>query len=398
MRKCPKCGRNNNPTRKYCTRCGASLLKGAVEETPEEKTAVPEAEPVTTAETPQRPEAQPETTTADRGSVRPSQVQKDRVRPVERHIEKTEFEKAQETFERADGFGIEEGDSGIVETRMLRASEVRELLDNMAELAETDTPQTPDMIQQSDPSQLGATEPIAPPMPTTQDLEEGILGSKSTLIDRPEPPPPAAPLPEPPIEPAAQVGFAPISPVESPPPEAVTPKPAPETTPPPVIPEPAMAAAVSPPTDDAVPEVEALVAKIHDPEYFADGSISKGLVDLRHLHVEMKQVEAELEGVRTRQETEVLNYRNTVEVKRIRQESLQEEARHAKDEWNDAEKELRRAEDRKKKEISSREKRIEKIQKNISKSESDIEKRVRALNKEKEKRAKEEKARQEKEK
>ncbi|MHA2241664.1 MAG: zinc-ribbon domain-containing protein [Candidatus Thorarchaeota archaeon] len=404
MRTCPKCGRNNNPTRKFCTRCGASLLAGAAEEAPKEKTAVPEKEPVTPIETPPSPKAQPEPAIAAHKSVRPSQVQKDRVIPAERHVDKTELEKAQEAFARAEDVGIAEGDSGIVETRMLRASEVRELMDNMSELAESSQHQTPDMMQPP-----GSTEPVSPPIPSTQDLEEGILGSKSALIDRPEPPPPAAPPPEPPIETAVQQGFAPIAPAGAPPraagappgaagapPGAAAPKPTPEPTPPPVTPEPVMAAAVSPPVDGPVPEVEAIVAKIHDPEYFSDSSVSKGLVDLRHLHIERKQVEVELEGVRTRQETEVLNYRNAVEVKRIRQESLHEEARHAKEEWNDAEKELRRAEDRKKKEISSREKRIEKIQKNISKAESDIEKRVRALNKEKEKLAKEEKARQEK--
>ncbi|MHA1934434.1 MAG: zinc-ribbon domain-containing protein [Candidatus Thorarchaeota archaeon] len=386
MRTCPKCGRNNNPTRKFCTRCGASLLGGAVEEPPKEKTAVPEKGPMRTVETPQTPEAQPETTIADHKSVRPSQVQTDRVIPAERHVDKTELEKAQEAFARAEDVGIAEGDSGIVETRMLRASEVRELMENMSELAESSQHQTPDMMQPP-----GSTEPLAPPIPTTQDLEEGILGSKSALIDHPEPPPPAAPPPAAPsLEPAAPPGFAPVSPAGTPP-GAVVPKQTPEPTPPPVTPEPVIAAAVSPPIDGPVPEVEALVAKIHDPEYFSDSSVSKGLVDLRHLHIELKQVEAELEGVRTRQEAEVLNYRNAVEVKRIRHESLQEEARHAKEQWSDAGKEFSRAEDRKKKEISSREKRVEKIQKNISKAESDIEKRVRILNKEKEKLAKQEK-------
>jgi chromosome segregation ATPase len=114
------------------------------------------------------------------------------------------------------------------------------------------------------------------------------------------------------------------------------------------------------------------------------------LTDLRHLHVELKQANTDLATVNAHLENDVQNCRNSAEVKRIHYESIQEQARLAKEEWNASDKEYRAAQDRKKKEISTRQKRIEKIKKSISKAESTVDKRVRDL--EKEKKAQQEKA------
>ena len=125
MKTCPKCGRANSPTRKFCMRCGASLLKPLEEETPE-------PEPVKPMATMPQPDAsRPEKDSISTGDrwARPSQVEKDRVRTTP--VKKTEMEKAMEVFSKADQVTPQESQSGIVEERMLRASEVHELLEKM---------------------------------------------------------------------------------------------------------------------------------------------------------------------------------------------------------------------------------------------------------------------------
>jgi hypothetical protein len=371
LRECAKCGRQNQPTRKYCTRCGASLLK-IVDEV---KPAAPEKPIVTpTPVAPVTPVADP---TADEPLVRPSNVETDRLRPAERHVEKTELEKAQEAFARAESVGIEEETgAGIVETRMLRASEVRELMDSAESWSE------PAPTQPSEP--LEGQETSAPPaMPTPGDIERGILGTKSEFVDKPEP------IPEPPqpsVESIAPSG-APVTPA----PKPIPPKPASAMTP--ITPAPSPTPTVEAKATAAPPDVTAEMweyeAKVPDKAYLDDVTIKGALSDLKHLLIELKQVESDLGTCRSRQDESVLQYRNAAEVKRINFESLNEQTKHAKDEWNDAEKEYRRAEDRRKNEISSREKRIDKIQKQIKKGESSITKRTKDLEKAKQKLAQE---------
>lgn len=359
MRTCAKCGRANQPTRKYCTRCGASLLKIAEEEKP------PAPEKPIVTETPAAPVAPPATPAADAPLVRPSKVETDRLRPAERHVEKTELEKAQEAFARAEDVGIaEETGAGIVETKMLRASEVRELMDSAAGWSEPAPTQ---------PSETLET-PAPPAMPTPKDIERGILGSKSEYVEKP------APIPEPP-QPSGESIAPPGAPVSPKPAPAITPAPTPTPT--------VEAKATTPAPQDVTAEMWEYEAKIPDKAYLKDVTIKGNLSDLKHLLIELKQVESDLRTCRSRQDESVQQYKNTAEVKRVNFESFQEQVKHAKDEWNDAEKEYRRAEDRRKNEVSSREKRIDKIQKQIKKGESSMEKRVRALDKEKEKLAQE---------
>ncbi|MFW9870510.1 MAG: hypothetical protein ACFFFO_01990 [Candidatus Thorarchaeota archaeon] len=379
MRECAKCGRQNQPTRKYCTRCGASLLR--VED---EQPQASEKQVVTKAPAaPAKP--QPEViSAAEEPLVRPSKVATDRVRPPERHVEKTELEKAREAFARAEDVGIEEATGeGIVETRMLRASEVRELMDSAAGWAETAPPQptaTPD----------GPETPAAPSMPTPKDIERGILGSKSEYVEKPDPIPEPTP-PQPSVGPVSSPPGAPSAPTTIPKPQTTIPpqpsiKPAPKTPSPPAAPKTSPAAVA---TQDVTAEMWEYEAKVPDKVYLEDVTIKGTLSDLKHLLIEMKQVQTDLSSCKARQDEAVLQYRNTAEVKRINFESLQEQSKHAKQEWNDAEKEYQRAEDRRKKEISSIEKRLSKIEKQINKAESTMTKRVKDLDKEKEKRAQE---------
>jgi hypothetical protein len=302
---------------------------------------------------------------------------------------KSELEKAREAFARAEEVGIEEGDEGIVETRMLRASEVRELLESAAEY-EAEPPPMPAQPEVTEPG--APPQPAPPAMPTPKDLEEGILGSQSSLVEKPVPPASPSPPPEtsgpPSGSPPAAAPAAPKPPA-APATPAPTPKPpTPTEKPPPTAPTPAPAA-VPPPSvpiaQQVIPEVEVIEMKISDPEYLKDKKISSTLTDLRHLHIELKQANTDLDTVTAHLENDVQNCRNSSEVKRIHYESIQEQARLAKEEWTAAEKEHRAAQDRKKKEISTRRKRIDKIQKSIKKAESTVEKRVKDLDKQKEK-------------
>jgi hypothetical protein len=372
LRECPKCHRQNQPTRKYCTRCGASLIQVADEQPATPEPVVPETPKV--IETPSSEPAP----AVDEPLVRPSKVATDRVIPPERHVEKTELEKAQEAFAKAEGVGIEEatGD-GIVETRMLRASEVRELMDNAASWAETQ-PAQPSGVMES------PEEPASSPMPTSADIEKGILGSKSEFVDKPKPVPEPSPsqleVSTPPTSTGPPGAPAAAPPTASAPPPVSTPAPAPKPA--------ATKTVESPP--DVKGEMWDYESKIPDKEFLDDFNIKGILSDLKHSLMELKQAEADLSSCSTRHDETVTQYRNAAEVKRMNYESLQEQAKHAKEEWNDAEKEYRLADDRRKKETSSRQKRVEKIQKQIKKSESMMNKRVKELNKEKEKRAKEE--------
>ena len=114
MRSCEKCGKANQPTRKFCIRCGASLIKKSKPQavtTPAPTPAphVPETPAPVISPTPQ-----PEPTTANQ-SVKPSEVSRDRVRVAGGSKKKSELEKAQEAFAKAETVGIDEADgSGIV--------------------------------------------------------------------------------------------------------------------------------------------------------------------------------------------------------------------------------------------------------------------------------------------
>lgn len=195
---CEKCGKANQPTRKFCIRCGASLIK---KELP--KTAAPAPAPAPTpdaAPTPQATPAKPVSTTTNDKWVKPSEVSRDRVRVVGSTRGKSETEKAREAFAKAETVGIDEEDgSGVVESRMLRASEVRELLEGPGMMPGQEVP-PPTMMEGSEPLPPEAAGMMQPSMPTSSQIEESILGSKSAFIEKPVAPTPTpspAPNPEP---------------------------------------------------------------------------------------------------------------------------------------------------------------------------------------------------------
>ena len=137
----------------------------------------------------------------------------------------------------------------------------------------------------------------------------------------------------------------------------------------------------------SVPEIQSILASLPDPAYRQDPQIIGIINDLKNLHTELAQFNSDLDTVRIRLESEVQDCWNVAEVKRIQFESIEEQLRLAKQEWNDFTKVYQQAEKRMKNEISSREKRIKDIQKRIEKTEDQVGKRVKDLDKEKEKQA-----------
>ena len=150
-----------------------------------EKPAPAPSEPVTAdpaSKAASAPTPPPEPTTEEEW-VKPSEVNRDRVRSVSSGKRKTEMEKAQEAFAKAETVGIDEEGSGVIETRMLRASEVRELLEgpDMSAAADTGVP-APTMMDGSEPLPEGAEELMMPQVPRGTDVEQQILGSKSVFV------------------------------------------------------------------------------------------------------------------------------------------------------------------------------------------------------------------------
>ena len=77
--------------------------------------------------------------------VRPSQIVRDRIIVTKYTRVASELEKARRAFARADAIGIKKETAGIVETRMVRASEIPELMRKARERKKTPIRETPDM-------------------------------------------------------------------------------------------------------------------------------------------------------------------------------------------------------------------------------------------------------------
>ncbi|TFF91314.1 zinc ribbon domain-containing protein [Candidatus Thorarchaeota archaeon] len=254
MRNCEKCGKANQPTRKYCIRCGTKLVRAPK--------PAPERAPLPTAEAKERSrvivgsetaqqetkaEETPSTTTGDQW-VKPSEVARDRVRHAAGSSKrKSELEKAKEAFARAETVGIDEEGTGVIETRMLRASEVKELLEGPGMMEGSEEFAQPQMMPGSEPLPPEAAATMQPAAPSQSQIEKQILGSKSGFVEEeakpPEPPAAAPPGTGPPAasvvsadfssakyEEASEVPAQPTAaPAPAPPPEKPPAAPTPET-------------------------------------------------------------------------------------------------------------------------------------------------------------------------
>lgn len=105
--------------------------------------------------------------------VRPSQIVRDRIILTKYTRVESELEKARRAFARADAIGIRKETAGIVETRMVRASEIPELMRKARERKRTSSRETPDM----DAMRTGETL-----TPAREAAERKMLGALSTYV------------------------------------------------------------------------------------------------------------------------------------------------------------------------------------------------------------------------
>ncbi|MHA1423378.1 MAG: hypothetical protein ACTSW8_03535 [Candidatus Thorarchaeota archaeon] len=374
MRTCASCGKANNPIRKYCTRCGKSLIQLKEEKpTPVPASVVTETPiPAVTAPSDQYVRSDTVKATTDDEWVRPSQVSRDRVRSGSPSSAKSEMEKAKEAFARAEGVGIEEAEgSGIVETRMLRASEVRELMGEGATIGQDTQPPT-----QPAPSTVPAPAPAAPaaaPEPASTPPPASITPTAGP----PEAPAAATPAPQP--TPAPE-------PAAMPSPRVVTPPAAAPSIPvKPPSPAPVATSPSSISLDTRIPEVEEILSQVTESEDLQDGKIKDLVARLTTQHAELRTVKEDFSNVSTRLDEFVRSCQNDAEVKRIHYESLCEQERFAKQEYESSKKEYERVDKRRKKEISTLEGKVKTVEKNIAKSKDALKKRIEELDKVREK-------------
>ncbi len=340
--------------------------------------------------------------TTDDKWVRPSQVARDRVRSKSTSRGKSEMEKAKEAFAKAEGVGIYEPDgSGVVETRMLRASEVRELMGEGAVITQESAPATPPTTQPTPAPAPSTTQPTLPPPeagpkptpaapPATQPTLPPPEASPKPAAPpvTPSQPPVAAPSPQPapiptPTAPAtnkSEFAAKPTPPVQTPPPAAPV-----RTSVKPPTPEPTVTSAASISLDTRVPEIEEILSQVSEPEDLQDRKIKDLIAGMTTQHAELRRVREDMANVTARLDEFVRTCQNDAEVKRIHYESLCDQERFAKKEYESAKKEFERVDKRRKKEISSLEGKVKSVEKNISKSEDAVKKRITELDKVREK-------------
>ena len=393
MRTCASCGKANNPIRKYCVRCGKSLLTSKTDQST--KTSTPKSSQPESIETP-RPHPEPEvppksvsttpSVTSGDQWVRPSEISRDRMRTTSSSKGKSEMEKAKEAFARAEKVGIQEEGGDIVETRMLRASEVRELMQDMS--AQPQTPQqpiqrTPNAPIQRSTNMTQETPPVVAPKSAPMHTfaeKERVPSTPAATIS------PPLPRKEPPISMVApqrgslaEEGKTTIMEQQPPKSPGVLAKPRPATI------EPANVAPLTSVKETDVQEMEAIMSCIANSEDLQDGKIKDFLAELTNLHREIQLVTANQIAISSQLDARVRDSHNKAEVKRIHFESVNEQMRLSKQEWDDAKDEFEKAENRRKREISALEDKIKNIQKRIDKAEGGVKKRVGELNKVREK-------------
>ncbi|MFW9920018.1 MAG: hypothetical protein ACFFED_10485 [Candidatus Thorarchaeota archaeon] len=373
MKMC-KCGKANQPTRKYCIRCGASLIE--VDELGQEaqNQSVKVEDTANKFALESKSKGVPSPTTGDKW-VRPSQVERDRVRAAERHIEKTEFEKAQEAFSKDKS---SEGDE-----RMLRASEIRELMTETHEDTAQPVSTQRHVPEVSESPKAVSIERSVPPqaVPTEKDHQTKTMERE---------PPTMTPIAK--SVPASISSVPPemVKPATSP----ITPKEQTEPTLPPSAfpstPEPKQ-----PPQDESdhssaessvlrPTEITGMPTKPVMPVRTPgeDSIVRELTADITHYQQQMQQLESELESLKLDHDAERRWLNTVTETKRIRVESLEEDLKKAKDELGEAKKELQNAENRMKKEINEAQRRIDSQTKRIKDAEKARQKREQELKKE----------------
>jgi hypothetical protein len=368
-------------------RCGKSLLTSNVDIVTKQSTPTtnqPEPELKRTQKisevTPKPAAGTPNVTSGDQW-VKPSEISRDRMRTASSSKGKSEMEKAKEAFARAEKVGIQDEEGAIVETRMLRASEVRELMQGIP--TQPQTQQQPIERAPGPPTQrsMNMDHPTPPGLTPKQSPIDTLMKKESTST-----PAATSSSPSPMMKPI-DLEFVPekvtqveenqstimIEQTHKSPDILVTSRP--------VSINPTSATLQSAVREPPVQEMDEIMTCIAHPEDLHDGKIKEFISELTDLHREIQQVTASQISIGSQLDAHVRESHNKAEVKRISYESINEQLRLAKLEWDDAKGEYEKIENRRKRELSTLDDKIKNIQKRIDKAESSIKKRVGELDK-----------------
>jgi hypothetical protein len=337
LRTCPKCGRANDVTRKFCVRCGASLLVVAEETKPKPSAVViPEIGRVTTAASLKRSSVAdaPAGTDESRGAEKPEVVAPREVRRPEPEMAAEIPEEAEITPSLDEISPEEAGVKEPTKTAEVQYEEGKEIVKQILEKVREAEAQAKKEASPSAPEPPEALTEIA-------EIEEEAAFSlpehkeiETRVASRPERVPATMPETE---------------------------------------------------TRGAVPSVAAAAVSTTADEYLRDEKVRKIELDIKAFSTEHRQLQSDMDKLRMRLDAEVERYRTTADAKKARAESIARDLTLAKKEWDEADKEYKNAEDHRKKELSTAERRIEDVDKRSKKAEDAKRKRIEEIEKAKQK-------------
>lgn len=113
-------------------------------------------------------------------------------------------------------------------------------------------------------------------------------------------------------------------------------------------------------------EIDPVTLLSSDSEHLQEDQIGLAMTQLQTLRAELKIAEEELAGTLSELETNLLNLKNIVHVKRIMFEHLKEQLKTTRDEWSTAYEEYTATEKRRKEEFAKRNKQIEELRARIN--------------------------------
>lgn len=334
MRTCPKCGRANDVTRKFCVRCGTSLLAAAEESKPKPSTvAIPELGRVTTAASLKRSGlaevsagTEEPSSTGKPGTVTPGEIRRPEsetaaVAPEEREVtpslgETSPVEGEVKELTKPSDVEMEKGKETVRQIlERVREAETR------AKEASLSTHEPPEEVS----GIVEVEKPAALSLPEHKQIE-------TSVASRPE-----------------RASF-PVS-----------------------------------ETGRTVPSVAAATVSSTADEYLRDEKVRKIELDIKAFGTERRQLQSDMDNLRMRLDAEVERYRTAADTKKTRAESIARDLALAKKEWEEADKEYKNAEDHRKKELSTAEKRIEDVDKRSRKAEDAKRKRIEEIERAKQK-------------
>ncbi|MCW4025996.1 MAG: GTP-binding protein [Candidatus Thorarchaeota archaeon] len=126
-------------------------------------------------------------------------------------------------------------------------------------------------------------------------------------------------------------------------------------------------------------EIDPVTSLDADSSYHEEDQIGRYMTELAQLREELQSAEGELAKVMSDMETELLNLKNVIHVKRIMYEHLKKQISSTRQEWADAYAEYTKLDERKKAELAERSKQIKEIRDNIEKIGKRVRRRVGEL-------------------